>query len=307
MPRIAMERSGELEVFARVVATGSFSAAARSLDLTPSAVSKLVARLEDRLGTRLLVRTTRAVALTDEGAAYFEAAQGILRELQAAEDAASMGAVRGRLAISASQAFGQIAVVPAVLSFRERHPDLQISLSLTDDLVDLVAARVDVAIRMGTLPDSALVARKLGTTRRILCAAPAYLQRHGMPQTPADLAQHCCLGFTFRKAGAPWPMQVDGRVVEVPVFAKLLVNNGETLRQMALAGAGIARIGRFHVAPDIARADLVPVLEGFDAGDAEPVHAIHVGGGPLPPRVGAFIEHLARAVAESRVLEEEQR
>lgn len=292
-----MDRSGEMEVFARVVREGGFSAAARSLDLTPSAISKLVARLEARLGARLLVRTTRALTLTEEGAAYHQAALRILQDMAAAERVAAGGAIRGRLVISASLPFGRMVVAPAVATFLARHPDMVIDLSLTDEMVNLVAQKADIAIRMGDLPDSALMARKLGQSRRVVCAAPAYLARKGVPAAPADLRHHDCLAFTFRRAGAGWPFSVDGREETQPVAGPLSVNNGETLRQMALAGVGIARLGLFHVAEDIARGDLVPVLEDHNPGDLEQVHAVHVGGGPVPTRVRAFIDHLVRATA----------
>nr|WP_314072274.1 LysR family transcriptional regulator [uncultured Roseococcus sp.] len=293
MPRILMERSGEMEVFCRVVREGGFSAAARSLDLTPSAVSKLIARLEGRLGARLLLRTTRALTLTDEGEAYHRAAERILRELNEADQEATGGAVRGRLRISASVPFGGMFLAPLIPAFLERHPDVTVDLSLTDDVVDLLAQRADLAIRMGALPDSGLVARKLGQSRAVVCASPAYLARRGTPATPAELAAHNCLGFNFRRGRNGWPFQQEGRAIELTVSGNLLANNGETVRQMALAGTGIARLGRFHVAADIAAGALVPVLEAFNPGDLEMVHAVHVGGGLVPRRVRAFIDHVA--------------
>lgn len=296
MPRIPMERSGEMEIFARVVQEGSLSRAARSLDLTPSGVSKLLSRLEGRLGARLLLRTTRAVTLTDEGEAYYRAALAILRDLDDAEHAASGGAVRGRLRVSASLPFGTLFVAPAVPEFLARNPGLSIDLSLSDTIVDLLAERVDVAIRVGDLPDSALVARRLATTRRVVCASPAYLARRGTPATPADLAGHDCLCFTFRPSPGFWPFQIDGQAVQVPVTGGLRIDNGETARQMALLGAGIARLGRFHVAADLAAGRLVALLEDHNGGDIETIHALHVGGGPVPHRVRAFVDFLAERV-----------
>jgi DNA-binding transcriptional LysR family regulator len=293
MPRILMERSGEMEVFCRVVREGGFSAAARSLDLTPSAVSKLIARLEARLGARLLLRTTRALTLTDEGDAYHRAARRILQELDEADQEAAGGAVRGRLRVNASVPFGHLFLTPMIPAFLERHPDVIVDLSLTDDVVDLLAQRADLAIRMGALPDSGLVARKLGQSRRVVCASPAYLARHGTPATPEALAGHNCLGFNFRRWRDGWPFRRDGRAIEQAVLGNLLANNGETVRQMALAGAGIARLGRFHVAADIEAGALVPVLEAFNPGDLEMVHAVYVGGGQVPRRVRAFIDHVA--------------
>ncbi|WP_275791474.1 LysR substrate-binding domain-containing protein [Pararhizobium gei] len=302
MPRILMERSGEMEVFARVVQDGGFSAAARNLDITPSAVSKLIARLEARLGTRLLVRTTRAVTLTQEGEAYHHAALRILQELNEADQEAAGGAVRGRLRINTTIPFGTMFVAPAIPEFVSRHPDLIVDLSFTDGIVDLVAEKTDVAIRMGNLPDSGLIARKLGQSRRVVCASPDYLARRGSPQTPADLAYHDCLTFNFRRARPSWPFRDRDRDIAQLVQGSIVVNNGETMKQMVLAGAAIARVGLFHVADDIAAGRLIPLLEDFNPGDLELVHAVYVGGGPLPHRVRAFIEHMVVTLGDSPLL-----
>ncbi len=297
MARVLMERSGEMEVFLRVVQAGSFAAAARSLDLTPSAVSKLIARLEARLGVRLIQRTTRALTLTGEGEAYVRSAARIVQELDAADQAAAAGAVRGRLTVSASAPFGTMYVTPAIPAFLARHPEVIVDLSLTDDIIDLVAQRTDVAIRMGDLADSALIARKLGQSRRVVCAAPSYLARMGAPERPADLERHECLTFNFRRAGTAWRFRVDGREVEQAVAGGVQVNNGETMKQLALAGAGIARLGRFHVADALATGALVALLEPYNPGDLEQASAVYLGGGPAPPRVRAFIDFLAAAVS----------
>lgn len=302
MTRIAMERAGEMEVFARVVDEGGFSAAARALDLTPSAVSKLVARLEARLGSRLLHRTTRALTLTDEGEAYYRAALPILRDLDDAEAAAAGGSVHGRLRINATVPFGNQHVVPAILSFRSLHPRIEIELALSDAMVDLVAERVDVAIRMGDLPDSSLMARRLGQSRRVVCASPAYLTRRGVPEVPGDLAGHDCLTFSFRRAHPVWPFRRGGQEAATVVAGGLIVNNGETMKQMALAGAGIIRVGLFHVARELAEGRLVPLLEDWNPGDLEQIHAVYVGGGHVPRRVRAFIDHLAMELADDPVL-----
>lgn len=318
MPRIQMDRSGEMAVFDRVVRDGSFSAAARALDLTPSAVSKLIARLEARLGVRLFVRTTRALTLTHEGEAYHQATARILREMEEADRAVAAGPVRGRLSVTASVPFGRMYVAPAVPAFLAAHPGLTLDLSLSDDIVDLGGGRVDVAIRVGTLTDSALMARKLGESRRVVVASPAYLARRGVPRVPADLAHHDCLRFTFRRPGAGWPFRTavstaegaGGPVMEQPLVGPLLVNNGETMKQMALAGVGIARVGLFHVEAEIARGDLVVVLEDHNPGDVEYMHAVYVGagggggvgGGLLPARVRAFIDHMVAHTASQPAL-----
>ncbi len=177
-----------------------------------------------------------------------------------------------------------------------------VDLSFTDGIVDLVAEKTDVAIRMGNLPDSGLIARKLGQSRRVVCPSPDYLARRGSPETPAALEHHDCLTFNFRRARPSWPFRDGDREIAQPVKGNIVVNNGETMKQMALAGAGVARVGLFHVADEIATGRLVPLLEDFNPGDLEQVHAVYVGGGPLPHRVRAFIEHMVATLGNSPLL-----
>ncbi len=299
MPRVLMERSGEMEVFARVVETGSFSGAARGLDLTPSAVSKLIARLEDRLGARLLMRTTRALRLTEEGEAYHRAAVELLQRLNEAERSVAAGAVRGRLRINASVPFGTLFVAPSLPGFLARYPDVTADLSLTDDVINLLEQKTDVAIRVGNLPDSALIARKLGQSRRVICASPAYLARMGMPETPADLQRHNCIGFNFRRSRVGWPFRDGEREFELPVPGNIQVNNGHTARELALDGAGLARLGHFHVKEAFEKGTLVPVLEAYNPLEWEMIHAVYLGSGDIPGRVRAYIDYLAGIVAHS--------
>jgi DNA-binding transcriptional LysR family regulator len=301
MKRITMDRSGEMETFLRVVQEGGFSAAARSVGLTQSAVSKVVSRLEERIGARLLTRSTRAIRLTEEGEVYYQASLRVIQELNDAEQAAAAGAVTGRLRVNASIPFGAMFGPSVMASFLVAHPDVTIDFSVTDDVVDLLAQNADVAIRMGTLPDSALVARRLGQSRRIVCASPAYLRRKGVPKSPEDLRQHACLTFNFRRTRAGWPFRVKGQAVEQPVSGPLLVNNGETMKQMMLAGVGIGRVGLWHVAKEIKSGKLTPLLEQFNPGDTEMVHAVYVGGGKVPNRVRAFIDHLAKSLDVSEI------
>jgi DNA-binding transcriptional LysR family regulator len=297
MPRVFMERSGEMEVFARVVEKGGFSTAARSLDLTPSAVSKLISRLEARLGTRLFVRTTRALTLTEEGEAYHRAALRIVQELNDADQTVVGGKIRGRLCVSSSLPFGRQFIAPAIPSFLERYPEVLIDLSLTDQVIDLVAQRTDVAIRTGQLSESGLMARKLAQSRMVVCAAPSYLARKGTPQTPSDLKNHDCLTFNFRRSSSGWPFLEAGREQRQAITGNLQLNNGDTLREMALAGAGIARLAVFHVALDVQAGALLPLLEPYNPGDLELMHAVYVGGGNVPRRVRAFIDHLLKTPA----------
>jgi len=304
MPRILMERSGEMEVFARVVEKGSFSAAARSLDLTPSAVSKLIGRLEARLGTRLLARTTRALTLTEEGATYHRAAQRILQDLNEVDQALATGTARGRIRINASLPLGTAFVAPSIGRFVEDNPNLTVDLSFTDEVVNLLEEKADVAIRVGDLPDSALKARKLAQSRLVVCASPHYLERWGMPKAPADLRHHNCLTFNFRRSRIGWPFRHKRREFEQPVSGNVQINNGESMRQIVLAGVGIARLSRWHVADAIRSGALVPLLEEFNPNDLEMIHAVYLGGGNVPNRVRIFIDHMIDTLGKSGAFEQ---
>ncbi len=297
MIQVQMERSGEMEVFVKVVQDGGFTAAARGLGLTPSSVSKLVARLEMRLGTRLLARSTRVVSLTGEGEAYYAAALRALKALNEAEHLAAAGTVRGQLSVTASVPVGTMFVAPALPAFLARHPYLTVDLSITDDVVNLLAQKADVAIRVGDLTDSSLMAKKLAESPRVVVASPAYLAAHGVPQTPEALERHNCLRFNFRRPGRGWPFLREGEVSEQALSGSLLVNNGETMKQMVLAGVGIARLGRFHVAAEIARGELVVLLEGFNPGDLETISAVYLAGDHMPGRIRAFVDHMAASMA----------
>lgn len=294
-----INRSGEIEVFVRVVERGTLTAAASFLGMTPSAVSKLIGRLEDRLGARLLNRTTRKLQLTPEGAAFYESGIRILGEIETAEREAAAGAApRGRLRINCNVPFGQHYLLPMVPAFLAQHPEVAVDVVLTDKVVDLLEERADVAIRAGPLRDSQLVARKLWQSRMAVVAAPAYLDKHGTPKTPVDITGHNCLDFCFTRIVEGWPFRDhDGRTLTIAPPGNALVSDGESMRLLALSGLGLARLSRFHIARDIAAGTLVPVLEEFNPGDEEPLHAIYVGqGGHLPARVRAFLDFLATNV-----------
>src|SRR6266545_3893064 len=253
MSRLEANRSGDMEVFARVVELGSFTGAARAFRMTPSAVSKLVGRLEARLGVRLVNRSTRKIQLTPEGAVFFERSVRILGEMDAAEREVSTGvAPRGRLRVNSNVPFGLHCLLPLVPAFLERHPHVTLDVALTDAVVDLFDARADVAIRTGPLRESRLVARKLGESRMAIVASKAYIARHGKPRTPEDLAKHNCLGFCFARHTRGWPfVAAAGGALMVPPAGNALVSDGEAMRRLALAGLGIARLAMFHVGPDI--------------------------------------------------------
>ena len=299
MRRHDVNRSGELEVFVRVTEQGGFSAAARALRMTPSAVSKLIGRLEARLGVRLVNRSTRSLQLTAEGAAFYERAVQILGDLDTAEREAAAGASpRGSLRVNANVAFGRRHLAPLIPDFLARHPEVSIDLVLTDTVVDLMEQRADVAIRVGPLRESRLVARKLGESRVVVVASPAYLARHGTPRSPADLVGHNLLGFSFARLVEGWPFRgPDGGIVSVTPAGNALAGDGETMLALVLAGLGLARLSLFQTQEDIATGRLVPVLEDFNPGDREPIHAIFVGqGGHLPARVRAFLDYLAATI-----------
>lgn len=286
-------RSGEMEVLVRVAQEGSLSAAARTLGMTPSAVSRIIARTEQRLGTRLLLRTTRAITFTAEGEAYLRGARRILADLAEVEDAiADQSVPKGRIRVSAALGHGRLAIVPLVAAFSARYPNIVIDLTLGDEVVDILGGQADVAVRFGPLPDSPLTARKIGDTGQVVVASPDYLARHGTPQVPEDLLQHNCLRFNFRRAEPNWPFVRDGEVFSLKVCGNIECSSGEALAQLARVGAGIARIGAFTVNEDIGRGDLVQLLEAYNPGEREPIHAVFVGGPTMPARVRLFVDFL---------------
>jgi DNA-binding transcriptional LysR family regulator len=292
-----VDRARELEVFSAVAASGSFSAAGRGLSLTPSAVSRTIDRIEERLGARLMLRTTRALTLTAEGLAYFSAARRILADLDEAEQAiADQGAPRGRIRVSAAVSHGRICIVPLLGEFVRRYPNILIEVNLSDGIVDVAAGQADVAIRGGLLADSALTARRLSENGRTIVASPEYLARRGMPQTPEDLHNHNCLNFSFRRTEPVWPFRKDGIDYALKVRGAIEANSGETLGQLALDGVGIARVGDFSLGDTIAEGRLVPLLEAFNPGDREVFHAVFVGGAGLPARTRVFVDYLVECL-----------
>ena len=286
-------RSGEMEVFSAVAQHGSLSAAGRALGLTPSAVSRVLGRIEARLGARLLLRTTRAIALTSEGEAYLRAARRIIADMAEVEKAITdQGAPRGRLRISASLGHGRHAIVPLLGEFSARYPGILIDLALSDRLADVLNGQADVAIRFGPLVDSPLTARRLGDTGRVIVASPDYLARYGTPGVPEDLLAHNCLRLNFRRVEPAWPFRHDKRDYTLNVTGTIEANSGEALTQLARLGVGIARDGVFSVRDDLASGRLVPLLEDYNPQDREIIHALFVGGATMPARVRVFVDFL---------------
>ena len=297
MSRDRVNRAADMEIFATAIERGSFSAAARVLGLSPSAVSRAISGIEARFGVRLIVRTTRALAMTAEGEAYYHAARRILSDLTEVEQAiGEQAAPRGRLRVSTTLSYGRRYIVPLLGEFVDRYPGIIVDISLTDTVIDLIEERADVAIRIGPLPDSPLIARRLGESDRAVVASPAYLAAHGTPVTPADLHSHRCIGFNFRRRQPWWPFAQGAESFDLPVTPVIEANNGDTVVQLAMDGVGIARVGRFNVADEIADGRLVELLADYNPGDIEPFHALFLGGSTLPARVRVFIDFLAERI-----------
>ena len=291
-------RAGEMEVFVAAAELGSFSAAGRRLKLSPSAVSKLVTRIEDRLGTRLLARSTRLVTLTPEGEVYLARARRILADIAETEQiVASGGKVvpRGLLRVNATLGFGERYLLPLAPEFLSLYPEIELDISLTDGVISLIEERTDIAIRSGAMGDSSLKAKKLKEVRRVIVASPAYIEQHGLPDTPQDLARHNCLSFNFSRSLNEWPFRdpASGDLYRLPVTGNASVNSGMAMRRLCLAGLGMGRMGEFHVKPDIEAGLLVPVLEDHNAEDLEVIHAVYAGHEHLAARVPAFIDFVA--------------
>lgn len=295
MARLDVNRSGEMEIFVRVVELGGFSPAARAARMTPSAVSKLIARLEARLGARLINRSTRQLQLTPEGCAFYERATRILADIEDAERIAGVGEEAvGRVRVNTSASYFNHVLAPALPEFLALHPGVTLDIAQTDAVVDLLAERTDVAVRAGPLKSSSLVARKLGETALTIVAAPSYLDRYGEPHSILDLERHNRLGFGYVREVNGWPLREDGETSIVPVTCRVQISDGEGLRHLALAGVGLARIAEFTVRADIAAGRLVPILAHLDAGERETFHAVYVGqGGQLPSRIRALLDFLA--------------
>jgi DNA-binding transcriptional LysR family regulator len=281
----------EIVVFARVAQAGSFSAAARALDMPKSTVSRKVAELEERIGARLIQRTTRKLSLTDAGRIYFAHAARIVGEIEAAAEA--LGRVqtepRGPLRVTAPLAFRMLG--PIVATYLVHHHEVQVELVCTDRRVDLVEEGFDLAIRAGALDDSSLVARRLGQFKRVLVAAPGYCKQHGTPRAPADLAKHTCLTFGGGARPAEWTLFSDGKKATVRVASRLTVNDFDILRAAAHAGLGIAALPDFTCADDVEAGRLRRVLPDWHAA-ATPVHALYPTARHLSPKVTRFMEVL---------------
>ncbi|RAI43631.1 LysR family transcriptional regulator [Rhodoplanes roseus] len=295
-----LDRVTGMQVFARVAALGSLSAAGRALGMSQTMATKHLAALESRLGTRLLHRTTRRLTLTEAGRRYLESVERILAELEEADAAASIETVevRGTLRLNAPFSFGIREIAPLLPEFSRRHPDLTVDLGLNDRVVDLIEEGWDMVVRIGRMQSSTMVARRLAPSRVIVCAAPSYLERRGTPATIADLGRHDCLGYTLsqRVGAGRWAFGRDGRHV-VEVKGSLKANNGDALVVAAVGGQGIVYMPSFLVGREIRAGLLVPLTLDEEPFVMDGVFAAYPADRRPPAKVRACIDHLARQFA----------
>jgi DNA-binding transcriptional LysR family regulator len=286
-----MDAPGDMRAFVRVVERQSFSAAATSLGLTPSAVSRLVSKLEERLGLRLLHRTTRRLRLTSEGEVYFARARSILADIDEVETEVRKlrGAPRGRLSINTSNAFGIHQLAPALSDFLQRYSEIEVELSFTDRVTDLITEHADIAIRAGQVNEMSLRAQKFAEFERIICAAPSYLERRGVPHKPADLAKHVCI---VAVPSSPWPFHTREGTEFLKIQPRVTSDNGEAALQLALDGVGIVRLADVIVGQEIRHGRLVQLLAEVHKSELVPLSAVYAPGRHRLPKVSVFLDFL---------------
>lgn len=286
-----MDRLQAMRTFVAVVESGGFTAAARKLDVSLSVVSRVVTELEAHLGVRLLTRTTRLVRPTDTGSAYFENCRRILGEIEEAElgAAGTHGTPRGHLVVTASTLFGARHVMPIVVEYLQRYPEVDVSTLLLDRNVNFVDEGVDVAVRIGELSSSSLQAVQVGRVRRVLCAAPSYLEQHGTPRTPDDLPQHSLIHTTAVALTPEWRFAVDGEPYALRFQPRLTTTTNDSAIRAAVSGLGIARALSYQVAAELWSGTLRVVLAEFETAP-QPIHVIHREGRHAMQKVRAFLD-----------------
>lgn len=288
-----MSNLTDMEIFARVVGAGSMSAAGREMSLSPAVVSKRIRRLEDKLGTRLLQRTTRQIAMTEAGQGFYERVIAILASVEEAEAFVTRGSAqaRGTLKVASPTSFGRLHIAPYLGKFLEDNPDLSINLDLGDDFVDIVGEGYDLAIRIAELSDSSLVARRLAPVHRILCAAPGYLAKHGEPASIEDLTEnHVCLAAANQD---PWRLMGPNGIETVRTLAPIRTNSSEVVRECLLAGVGVALRSTWDIGPELHEGKLKIILPQYRASKDVGLHAVYPSRRFLPAKVRVFIDFLA--------------
>jgi DNA-binding transcriptional LysR family regulator len=286
-----MDRLQAMTTFVTVVETGGFASAARKLDVSPSVVSRVVTELEEHLGVRLLTRTTRVVRLTDAGSGYFEDCRRILGEIDIAELSATgtHSSPRGLLSITAPIMFGRLHVTPIVLDYLRRYPETDANCWFVDRVVNLVDEGIDVAVRIAQLPDSSLQAINVGRVRRVLCASPAYLEKHGTPRHPDDLAEHVVIASTGSSTPPEWRLHDGERHILVRTHARFTTTTNDSAIAAALADFGIARLMSYQIAEHVSDGRLVILLDDFEPPPL-PIHLVHREGRHVAQKVRAFLD-----------------
>jgi len=285
--------SDDLKIFVAVIDSGSLSAASVHLGQTTSGVSRALSRLEEKLATSLLTRTTRRMELTEEGQLFLQQARAILAAMEQAEETIRIRRQKpaGRLCVDAASPFMLHCVVPHVAEFRRLYPEIRLELTSNDQIADLIEHRTDIAIRIGALTDSTLHARPLRASPLYVVASPSYIEQHGAPATPEDLAAHSLIGFAQYEQGNSWPLRHAGGE-DLQIAPTLSASSGETIRQLAIAGQGIARLADFMTRADLEAGRLVKVLEPYYTGYRQQIHAVYYRNTQLAQRISCFLDFL---------------
>lgn len=299
-----MDRFLAMRVFVSVADAGGFASAAKKLFMSPPAVTRTINALEEHLGAPLFHRTTRHVRLTDAGIRFLEDCRRILLDLDEAEEsvAGAHRAVRGKLAVTASTCFGSMYVAPLIMDFLESFPEVSVQTLFVDRVVNLIDEGLDVAIRIGELPDSSLTAIRVGSVRRVICAAPGYLDSHGLPLVPEDIRQHEIVQFSSLSPRPEWQFKQQDQLVNVPFSSRLTVNTTSVALAAALAGRGLTMLLSYMVAAEVESGRLQVVLSDFE-NDAQPIHIVYQEGRKAAARVRAFVDFVGeRLRAQTRQL-----
>ncbi|HVK93323.1 MAG TPA: LysR family transcriptional regulator [Noviherbaspirillum sp.] len=291
-----MDTLTSMKAFAAVVDTGSFAAASDRLAMSRAMTSKYVAHLEEHLGTRLLQRTTRKLTLTESGTAYYDRCVQILADIAEAEEGAvhHTESPRGTLRMTIPVSFGNLHMGPVIADYLKQYPEVKIDMLLTDRRVDLIEEGLDLAIRIGTLPESGLIAKKLGSDHVVICGAPDYLERHGIPKTPAELARHNCLTYSYSSSGDEWKLNGPDGSHTVKVSGSLRATNGDMVKLAALGGVGLIRQPTFLAAQDIRAGRLVEVLSEYTSSELG-IYAVYPSRKHLSAKVRSFVDFMATA------------
>ncbi len=292
-----MDLFSSMRMYVTVVDGGSFAAAADKLEVSRATVSKQIQKLEEHLGTRLLNRTTRRLSLTGTGREFYERSMQIMNDVAEAEQVAAQmtRTPQGVLRVTIPLSYGQHRLATIIGDYAQAYPKVQLDISLSDRKVDLIEDGFDLAVRIGALPQSDLIARKIGGVRSIVCASPAYVARHGAPQTPAELNRHACLGYTLTGSGADWRFDTPDGPLIVPISGPIRADNGDIIRLAALSGAGILFQPHFIVGDDLKAGRLVRILPGWQSAELG-VHAVYPSRKHLSAKVRTFVDFLVTAL-----------